>query len=194
MEDFVRIFKSPEGDVYHITLSEDNGVLSAEVLAALGEVHVAGIDLRRLFGKHVTSQEVLSALANVIADFFLKDENVIICYYCDFINSIPNTSKNTMPPQEYRSRLFEKMFQRYVNLHNLSNVRLSVVEINGINEKYYFHVIYRESHSMLASMIGSDLRNASISIFICAFTYFLQYLFVFSSSAFISIFRISSNF
>ena len=77
MEDIVRIFKSPEGDVYHITLSEDNGVLSAEVLAALGKVHVAGIDLRRLFGKHVT-----------------------------------NTSKNTMPPQEYRSRLFEKMFQR----------------------------------------------------------------------------------
>ena len=159
MEDFVRIFKSPEGDVYHITLSEDNGVLSAEVLAALGKVHVAGIDLRRLFGKHVTSQEVLSALANVIAEFFLKDEDVIICYYCDFINSIPNTSKDTMPPQEYRSRLFEKMFQRYVKLHNLSNVRLSVVEINGINEKYYFHVIYREGHSMLASMIGSDLRD-----------------------------------
>ena len=110
--------------MYHITLSEDNGVLSAEVLAALGKVHVAGIDLRRLFGKHVT-----------------------------------NTSKNTMPPQEYRSRLFEKMFQRYVNLHNLSNVRLSVVEINGINEKYYFHVIYRESHLVLASMIGSDLKE-----------------------------------
>lgn len=159
MEDFVRIFKSPEGDVYHITLSEDNGVLSAEVLAALGEVHVAGIDLRRLYGKHVTSQGVLSALANVIADYFLKNENVIICYYCDFINSIPNTSKNTMPPQEYRSRLFEKMFQRYVNLHNLGNIRLSVVEINGINEKYYFHVIYRESHSVLASMIGSDLKE-----------------------------------
>jgi hypothetical protein len=100
VEDIVRIFKSPEGDVYHITLSEDNGVLSA-----------------------------------------------------------PNTSKNTMPPQEYRSRLFEKMFQRYVNLHNLSNVRLSVVEINGINEKYYFHVIYRESHLVLASMIGSDLKE-----------------------------------
>jgi len=51
------------------------------------------------------------------------------------------------------------MFQRYVNLHNLSNVRLSVVEINGINEKYYFHVIYRESHLVLASMIGSDLKE-----------------------------------
>ena len=64
-----------------------------------------------------------------------------------------------MPPQEYRSRLFERMFQRYVSQHKIENVRLSVVEINGINEKYYFHVIYREGHSMLASMIGSDLKE-----------------------------------
>jgi len=51
------------------------------------------------------------------------------------------------------------MFQRYSKQHNINNVRLSVIEINGINEKYYFHVIYRESHSMLASMIGSDLKE-----------------------------------
>lgn len=159
MEDFVRIFKSPDGDVYHITLSEDNGILSAGVHESLGEVHIVGIDLRRLSGKHVTGNKVLSALSETIADYFLRDENVIICYYCDFLNSIPNTTKNTMPPQEYRSRLFEMMFQRYVKQHEIGNVRLSVVEVNGVNEKYYFHVIYRKSHSMLASMIGSDLKE-----------------------------------
>ena len=107
----------------------------------------------------MTGNKVLSALSETIADYFLRDENVIICYYCDFLNSIPNTTKNTMPPQEYRSRLFEMMFQRYVKQHEIGNVRLSVVEVNGVNEKYYFHVIYRESHSMLASMIGSDLKE-----------------------------------
>ena len=64
-----------------------------------------------------------------------------------------------MPPQEYRSRLFANMFQRYSRQYGLANVRLSVVEINGINEKYYFHVIYREAHSLLASMIGRDLKE-----------------------------------
>ena len=64
-----------------------------------------------------------------------------------------------MPPQEYRSRLFDKMFQRYCKQHGIVDVRLSVVEINGINEKYYFHVIYRESHSLLASLIGHDLQD-----------------------------------
>ena len=107
MEDFVRIFKSPQGDVYHITLSESNDVLSKSVLDALGDVHVVGIDLRRLEGSHVTDQKVLTALTNAIAEVFLRDENLIICYYCDFLNSIPNTKKNSMPPQEYRSRLFD---------------------------------------------------------------------------------------
>jgi hypothetical protein len=112
-----------------------------------------------LSGKHITGNSVLSALSSAIAEFFFQDENVIICYYCDFINSIPNTRKNTMPPQEYRSKLFERMFQRYVNQHAINDVRLSIVEINGINEKYYFHVIYRETHSLLASMIGRDLKE-----------------------------------
>jgi len=43
MEDFVKIFKSPEGDVYHITLSEDSRVLSENIRETLGNVHVAGI-------------------------------------------------------------------------------------------------------------------------------------------------------
>ena len=94
MEDFVKIFKSPQGDVYHITLSESNDILSKSVLEALGDVHIAGVDLRR-----------------------------------------------------------------YVKQHQLDGIRLSVVEINGINEKYYVHVIYRNGHSMLASMIGSDIKE-----------------------------------
>ena len=159
MEDFVKIFMSPQGDVYHITLSESNDILSKSVLDALDDVHIAGVDLRRLEGTHVTDQKFLTALANTIAEFFLRDEHLIICYYCDFLNLIPNTKKNTMPPQEYRSRLFERMFQRYVKQHQLDGVRLSVVEINGINEKYYVHVIYRNGHSMLASMIGSDIKE-----------------------------------
>jgi len=159
MDDFVRIFESAAGDVYHITLSEFNGILSEGVVGILKDVKVVGIELRRLAGANYTSQKVLSALEKTVADFFLKRDDVIICYYCDFINPIPRSTKNAMPPQEYRSRLFKRMFQRYSKQHNINNVRLSVIEINGINEKYYFHVIYRESHSMLASMIGSDLKE-----------------------------------
>jgi hypothetical protein len=159
MKDFVRIFRSSTGDVYHIILSDGHGVLSSEAIDALSDVDIVGIELRRLAGDNAAGQEVLKAIESTIAEFFLNHEDVIICYYCDFINPIPHTSKNSMPPQEYRSRLFDKMFQRYTRQNGIIDIRLSVVEINGINEKYYFHVIYRETHSLLASIIGHDLQE-----------------------------------
>lgn len=127
--------------------------------SSLNAIRVVDIELRRISGNHVTGHEVLLAIENVIAEMFLQRADVIIFYYCDFINPIPHTLKNTMPVQEYRSRLFERMFQRYTRLRALNDVRLSVVEINGSVEKYYFHVIYREVHSLLATLIGQDLKE-----------------------------------
>ena len=62
MEDFVRFFRSSTGDVYHIALSEDHGVLSSEAVESLNDVVVVGIELRRLEGSNSTGQEVLSAI------------------------------------------------------------------------------------------------------------------------------------
>ena len=159
MEDFVRVFRSSEGDIYHITLSEHTGVLSDNVIKSLSGIKVVDIELRRISGNHVTGHDVLVAIEDTIAESFLQRNDVIICYYCDFINPIPYTLKNTMPVQEYRSRLFERMFQRYTQQHRINDIRLSVVEINGSVEKYYFHVIYREAHSLLATLIGQDLKE-----------------------------------
>ena len=72
MDDFVRIFESAAGDVYHITLSEYNGILSEGVVGILKDVKVVGIELRRLAGTNYTSQKALSALEKTVADFFLK--------------------------------------------------------------------------------------------------------------------------
>lgn len=159
MEDIVKIFRSPEGDVYHITLSEHTGVLSDKVVNSLNGICVVDIELRRLSGCHVTNHKVLLAIEDTIADLFLQRDDLIICYYCDFINPIPRTLKNTMPVQEYRSRLFARMFERYTQQRHIDDIRLSVVEINGSVEKYYFHVIYREAHSLLATIIGHDLKE-----------------------------------
>ena len=93
MEPFVRIFRSSTGDVYHITLSEEHGVLSSEVINTQNDVNIVGVELRRLAGNNATGQEVLSAIENTIAEFFIEHENAIICYYCDFINPIPHRSE-----------------------------------------------------------------------------------------------------
>ena len=48
MEDFVRIFRTPKGDVYHITLSEHKGILSANAIEALRDITLVDIELLRL--------------------------------------------------------------------------------------------------------------------------------------------------
>lgn len=51
------------------------------------------------------------------------------------------------------------MFKRYARQRGIDDVHLSVVEINGSVEKYYFHVIYRDAHTSLASLIAQDLKE-----------------------------------
>lgn len=159
MENFIRQFSTSEGDIYHITLSEDTSLLSPELKHFLHDVKLIGIDLRRLAGSHTTNQSVLKAIEEVVADYFLSKDDVMIFYYCDFLNPIPKTLKNAMPPQEYRSRLFEKMFQRYTKQHGINNVRLAVFTVEGIGETYYFHLIYRNVHSLYALAISQDIKE-----------------------------------
>jgi hypothetical protein len=159
MEDFVRLLSTDEGDVYHITLSEDTVLFSQETLKIINGVRVVGIDLRRLVGISPTGHEVLAAIEKVIADYFQDYDNVMLFYYCDFINPIPHTNKTSMPPQEYRSNLFKLMFERYVSLHDIDDVHLSVITAKGIDDTFYFHLIYRECHAHLASVISQDIKE-----------------------------------
>ena len=115
--------------------------------------------MRRLIGTAPTSIEMLTSIENVIADYFLNHNDVMIFYYCDFINPIPHTYKKDMPPQEYRSNLFRLMFERYVSSHNVDNVHLSVITIQGTEETFYFHLIYRECHAHLAPIISQDITK-----------------------------------
>ena len=69
MEDFVKIFKSPQGDVYHITLSESNDILSKSVLEALGDVHIAGVDLRRSHARGQVPGSSTQLASSVIVHF-----------------------------------------------------------------------------------------------------------------------------
>ena len=81
-----------------------------------------------------------------------RHQNVILSFFCDFIHLVP--SKKNIPVQEYRSRLFSTMFNRYVAQHHIAGFCNHVVEIEGVAETFYFHVIYRKEHEAYAEMIA----------------------------------------
>lgn len=66
MEDFVRLLSTDEGDVYHITLSEDTVLFSQETLRIINDVKVVGVDLRRLVGSSPTGHDMLAAIISIL--------------------------------------------------------------------------------------------------------------------------------
>lgn len=155
------VIQSDQGDEYRLRITSDHiGMLSEDVLQELANkgVQVVDIELERTKGDNVTSPRVLAKIEECIADIFLSHQDVMICFFCDFISLIPSSKKN-MSVQEYRSRLFSNMFERYVNVHHIVGIRNQVVTVKGIAEDYFAHVIVREEHVYLAKIIGEGIQN-----------------------------------
>lgn len=52
------------------------------------------------------------------------------------------------------------MFDRYVAQHHLNDVYNNVVQVKGIAETFYFHIIYRQEHQKYAEMLsGVQIQN-----------------------------------
>jgi len=49
---------------------------------------------------------------------------------------------------------FSAMFDRYVSLRHIHNFCNHVVEVKGVSETFFFHVIYRKEHESFADMIA----------------------------------------
>lgn len=154
-------FVSESGDEYKLQFTTDrSGIIADEILDCINSegIDVAEIGLGRVRGGNVTGTKILSLIEECIADFMQRHENVVLSFFCDFINFLPATKKN-MPVQEYRSKLFSLMFERYASQHNLVNFTNKVVEIDGVAEDFYFHVISRKEHMKYAEMIAEGHRR-----------------------------------
>ena len=146
---------SDSGDEYKLQLSTDrSGIIADAILDYLNSngIEVVEIGLGRVKGVNVTNHQVLSQIEECIADLMQRRQNVILSFFCDFIHLVP--SKKNIPVQEYRSRLFSAMFNRYVAQHHIAGFCNHVVEIEGVAETFYFHVIYRKEHEAYAEMIA----------------------------------------
>ena len=69
------------------------------------------------------------------------------------------TMKKDMSVQEYRSRLFSRMFERYVAQHHITDIFNRVTTIEGVAENYYFHIIARRHHLVFADTISANIQK-----------------------------------
>lgn len=154
------LLKAGSHDSYHISIeSLSEKLLSDQIKLTLrDQIDLVGIYLEQLSGSSTTSIASLGRIAEIIAECFMQNPNIILCYYCDFISMLPSTRK-AMPVQEYRSKLFQKLFNRYVAGHHVNGVSLVIIEVNGVDETNYVHIITREVHMKYVSLIGEEIRK-----------------------------------
>ena len=146
---------SDQGDEYKLQFTTDrSGVISDALLDFLADkdIEVVEIGLARVKGQNITGHHVLAQIEECIADLMQRHQNVILSFFCDFIHFVPSNKR--IPVQEYRSRLFSGMFNRYVAQHHMTNFCNHVVEVEGVSETFFFHVIYRKEHEAYADMIA----------------------------------------
>ena len=161
---FTDFLSSVKGDIYQISLSSKNGGLIADdirqSLSAEGII-VLDVELNRVQGLNPTNTAVLAKIGERIAEVFLANPNVIICYFCDFLSALPYTNKKhkQLSVQEYRSNLFSQMFDRYVSQHHIEDISLAILTIEGVEDNYYVHVIARNEHLHYISQINDGIQR-----------------------------------
>jgi len=156
----VYIITSESGDEYKLQFTTERSGIIADVLLDLlvgNDIEVVEIGLARVKGQNVTSPLVLARIEESIANIMQRHRNVILSFFCDFIHVVP--SKKKISVQEYRSRLFSAMFNRYVSQHHLHDFCNHVVEVEGVSEPFFFHIIYRKEHEAFADMIADGYQK-----------------------------------
>ena len=152
--------KSSKGDELQINLLPlDGRYISQEVRDLInGKIEVLMVELDRIKGQAPVGHLVLSQIEQIVAKVFADKRNTLLCFLCDFLSPVPQTRK-TIPCQEYRSRLFTKMFERYISKHAIEEeVIQTVIAINGIRDTYYIHLIARREHMQYVQIISEDIK------------------------------------
>lgn len=142
--------KTDTNDIFRVSLSsgEDAFFATEDVMqdAAL-DVEIIEIDLERIEGSHSADIKTLRVIADGIGRCFSQNSKAVLYYYCDELD-LPVVSHHHERewPQEYRSQLFSRMFQRYASKAGIIDVVDMTVEIMQGDRPIFMHLIARECH------------------------------------------------
>ncbi|MBQ0073924.1 MAG: hypothetical protein KBT34_06995 [Prevotella sp.] len=137
--------QSHSGDKYYVYLTPLDKRWWGDLVLPEPNLEIYQIVLDRLEGGNVTDMHIIQEISKFIANVFLTND-VIFYYVCDDLNEIPNANRS-ISPQEYRSRLFSRMFDRYINSHGVEGlVDTPIIIKDAVGNNQYVHIISRDIH------------------------------------------------
>lgn len=106
------------------------------------------ITLVRTGGDSYVGKDILFAISDTLARFLGENPDAVLCFYCDSLTDV-RKHHSGMTPQQYRSRLFSRMFERWMSTHGQMDFMNHVVAIEDDTDPrnwQYAHFICRREH------------------------------------------------
>lgn len=116
------------------------------------------VTLMRMAGNHRLDYKTLNAVSGILARFLDDNPEAILCFYCDDMTDVERNDIN-ITPQEFRSRLFSRMFERYTKTHDVTIYVNHRIKIVSDNKPRFAHFICRREYLASVELIGSILMN-----------------------------------
>lgn len=121
------------------------------------EIEIIDVSIIRKSGDGQISVIVLKEIASKISNVLESSPNAILFYYCDSSDPIPGIrSSRSILCQEYRDRLFNLMFARFVGNEN-PGWRDYRIEATIKGEPQFVHLIYRLDSKDTVDAIGREV-------------------------------------
>lgn len=116
------------------------------------------VTLVRVSGEDTVGIKTLKAICDVLFRFMNDNETAVLCFYCDDLTDV--TRHHTeLTPQEYRSRLFSRMFDMYVRANGIINIVNYGIKIEDDGNPRFAHFITPEKYLPAVKLLGNIIME-----------------------------------
>ena len=116
------------------------------------------VTLVRISGDDTVGIKTLNAICDVLFRFMNDNETAVLCFYCDDLTDI-DRNHTELSPQEYRSRLFSRMFDMYVRTNDIIDLVNYSIKIEDDGTPRFAHFITPEKYLPAVKLLGNVIME-----------------------------------
>lgn len=116
------------------------------------------VTLVRISGTETIGFKTLKAICDVLFRFMNENDTAILCFYCDDLTDVPRHHME-ITPQEYRSRLFSRMFDMYVSTNDITGIINYRIKIEDVANPRFAHFITPEKYLPAVKLLGEIIME-----------------------------------
>lgn len=141
-----------EGHQYLIEFFSANELI---ILPESIDIKIANVAITLVSGNGMNNASTLFQISGIIKEY-ISDNDVVLYCYCDQKEIARGTKNMNMTPQQYRSLLFSRMFDKKGDTNFINNPIIIADEING---DHHIHLISKKSNYKDILTIEKELQK-----------------------------------